>query len=357
MFKKTIVSIATFFMLIANASAVDFSGKTVEWLIPFSPGGGSDKWSRFYAPMLSKALPGNPNVVVNNCPGGGGTTCTNKFAAMKNGDGLTIYGDSGSVKFPFLLDDKRVKYNYADWYKTIVLATPTGGVAYTSPKFYKSKADFKKLQGKALKFGSNGATSLDLIPLLAFEMLGLQVKPVFGMKGRGPSRVAFERGETTIDYQTTSAYKSKVMPLVKEGKAIPLFTWGVVDSSGKISRDPTFPDIPHWAEYYESVHGKKPAGPAFRVWKAFLTAGFSSQKMVFLPTGTKSEIVQAYRDAFVKVTQSEEFKKSRNKRLGVYDQVTGGSNVERIVKSAMTVNAKDKAWLKDFVSKKYGVKF
>ncbi|MBL6841057.1 tricarboxylate transporter [bacterium] len=354
--KKLVSLVAAVFMFATNAGAVDFSGKTVEWLIPFSPGGGSDKWSRFYAPMLSKALPGNPNVVVNNCPGGGGTTCTNKFSTMKNGDGLTIYGDSGSVKFPYLLGDKRVKYEYKDWSKTIVLATPTGGVAYTSSKFYKSKADFKKLQGVSLKFGSNGATSLDLIPLLAFEMLGLQVKPVFGMKGRGPSRVAFERGETTIDYQTTSSYKSKVTPMVKEGKAVPLFTWGVVNSSGVIERDPTFPNLPHWAEYYESVQGKKPSGPAFRVWKAFLTAGFSSQKMVFLPTGTDPAIVKAYRDAFVKVTKSDEFKKTRNKRLGVYNQVTG-SGVEGILKAAMIVPADDLKWLKNFVTTKYGVKF
>ena len=81
--KKLVSLVAAVFMFATNAGAVDFSGKTVEWLIPFSPGGGSDKWSRFYAPMLSKALPGNPNVVVNNCPGGGGTTCTNKFSTMK----------------------------------------------------------------------------------------------------------------------------------------------------------------------------------------------------------------------------------------------------------------------------------
>jgi tripartite-type tricarboxylate transporter receptor subunit TctC len=65
--------------------------------------------------MLSKALPGNPVVVVKNCPGGSGTVCSNQFAQMKNGDGLTILGDSGSSKFPFLLDDKRVKYNPTKW--------------------------------------------------------------------------------------------------------------------------------------------------------------------------------------------------------------------------------------------------
>ena len=34
----------------APAQAVDFSGKTIEYVIPFSVGGGSDTWARFNAP-------------------------------------------------------------------------------------------------------------------------------------------------------------------------------------------------------------------------------------------------------------------------------------------------------------------
>ena len=55
--------------------------------------------------MLSKAIPGNPTVVVQNCQGGSGTKCSNPFAQIKGGTGLTMFGDSGSSKFPFLLDD------------------------------------------------------------------------------------------------------------------------------------------------------------------------------------------------------------------------------------------------------------
>ena len=34
------------------------------------------------------------------------------------------------------------------------------------------------------------------------------------------------------------------MPLVKEGKAVPLFSWGVTDDNGNLVRDPAFPDLP-----------------------------------------------------------------------------------------------------------------
>ena len=55
------------------AAEVDFSGKTIEWTIPFSETGGSAKWANFFAPLLSEAMPGNPNVVVKFMPGAGST--------------------------------------------------------------------------------------------------------------------------------------------------------------------------------------------------------------------------------------------------------------------------------------------
>ena len=46
--------------------------------------------------------------------------------------------------------------------------------------------------------------------LLAFELLGLDVKTVLGFQGRGPIRLAFERGETNFDFQFTSVYLTQV---------------------------------------------------------------------------------------------------------------------------------------------------
>ena len=57
-FAATAVSAAC---LAAPALAeVDFAGKTIEWVIPFSETGGSAKWANFFAPLLSEELPGNP---------------------------------------------------------------------------------------------------------------------------------------------------------------------------------------------------------------------------------------------------------------------------------------------------------
>ncbi len=333
------------------AQSVDFAGKRIEWIIPYGTGGGSNRWARFYVPWLQKALPGNPVVAVKNMPGASSTKGTNFFARRGSKDGLSILGTSGSTQFPFLLGDRRVKYDYADW--EVILATPVGGVVYVNSKLgVKSAADMKKLQKVALKFGSQGPTSLDLVPLLAFEILGLNVKPVFGMKGRGPSRLAFERGEVRIDYQTTPAFLKRVMPLVKKGEAVPIMTWGTLDDNGKLVRDPTFPDLPHVGEVYKMMHGKAPRGPAWTAWQAFMAAGFPAQKMIFVKKGTPKHIVAAWRAAAAKAIALPGFEAAKNKALGKYDQAVG-KRAQTLKKIATSVPPAAKKWVLDWLKRRY----
>ncbi len=335
------------------AAEADFSGKTIEWIIPFSEGGGSDKWARFYAPLLSEALPGNPTVVVKNMPGAGSTKGANWFASRAKNDGSVILGTSGSTQFPFLLNDPRVKFDYADW--NVVLASATGGVAYLPADLgAKWKADPKSLLGENFIYGSQGATRLDLVPLLAWEMLGLQVDPVFGIKGRGDGRLMFERGEANIDYQTSSSFLSKVTPLVEEGKAVPIMTWGALDGEGNIVRDPTFPDLPTFKEVYTEMKGEAPSGPAWEAWKAFFIAGFPAQKMVFLPKGTDQAVIDAFSNGFKAVTERADFAEISKARLGVYPQATG-DQAAKFKELGTKVDPAATDWIKGWLKERYGV--
>ena len=341
--------------LAGNAGAADFSGKTIEWLIPFPVAGGSDVWARFFAPVLSENLPGKPTVVVMNVPGGGSIVGTNRFQKSAKPDGLMILGTSGSTQFPYLLQDPRVKYEYKDW--TPVLASPTGGVVYINPETgVKGPEDLAKIKGKKMKYGSQGPTSLDLVPILAFQILGLDVDPVFGMKGRGDGRLAFERGEALIDYQTTSAYLRNVVPLVKAGKATPLFSWGTLNDKGEFVRDPTFPDLPHFAEFYEKAYGKKPSGIEFEAFKSFCVAGFAVQKLIFLLNGTPQDIIDAYVNALQKGISTAEFKEKSKEELGDYEQATGAA-AAAMLKVALDVTPEAQQWVRKWLTEKYNVKF
>jgi len=338
----------------APVQAADFSGKRIEWIIPFGTGGGSNSWARFYAPWLQKYLPGNPVVAVVNMPGASSTKGTNYFARRGTKDGLSAIGTSGSTQFPYLLGDRRVQYDYKDW--EVVLATPVGGIVYVSAKLgVKSAADMKKLQKAKLKFMAQGPTSLDFVPLLAFDILGLNVKPVFGIRSRGDGRLAFERGEVRIDYQTTPAFLKRVTPLVKKGDAVPLMTWGMLDDNGNLVRDPTFPNLPHVGEVYKMMHGKAPKGPAWNAWMTFFAAGYPAQKMILLKKGTPPEALAAWRGAVAALVKDPAFTKAAVKALGNYPQAVG-KQAEVLKKIATTVDAKSKAWVLAWLKRRFNAK-
>ena len=241
---------------ITSAYAIDYSGKTVTIWIPFKAGGGTDAWARAIGPAFSKNLPGNPKVIVQNVTEGGILGASNKYFSQHSNDkdGLVVFGTSGSVQLPYLFRDERVRYDYKNMIP--VFGSGTGGVVYIRKDMGINNIikDFKKLKSTSLVFGSQGVNSLDAIPALAFDMLGLDVNIVYGMKGRKVGRAAIIRGETTIDYQTTASYLKHVKPLVEKGEMVAVMTWGA-PIDGKVARDPNFPDLPSFPEVYEAVTG------------------------------------------------------------------------------------------------------
>ena len=340
----------------SHAQEVDFSGETIEWVIPLSEGGGTDVWARFLAPYLSKYLPGQPDVIIRNVPGGGSITGTNQFAARAPADGTTLIGTTGSTALPMLLGDTRVQYDFNEDFVPLIVS-PSGGVVYLSAdREINTPADLVKLQGEELVYGSQGPTSLDLVPMLGFDLLGLNVRHVFGMAGRGAGRLAFERGEATIDYQTSSAYLTSVLPLVEAGEVVPVFSWGVLDAEGNIVRDPTFPDLPHFGEAYEAVHGKPPSGVEFEAYKALFGAGLNANKPAMLPIETPPEIVAAYREAFSQAIADPELQAAKGDILGEYEQAVG-DDVEALFKVATTITPESRQWVQEYLTENYEVKF
>lgn len=319
-----------------HADTVDFSNETVEWTVPFSEGGGTDTAARFLAPIFSRHLPGEPNVVVRNVPGGGSITGANMFAARARPDGLTILHTGGSTVMPYLLQDPRAEYDYRQFEP--VMALSTGAVVYIQPDLGVSEpSEIQNLKDQELVIGSQGVASLDLVALWAFRLLDLDVRPVFGMEGSGPKRLAFQRGESTIDMQTAPGYIANVQPLEERGEVVPLWAWGIFDDDGKLIRDPSFPDLPHFAEVYEFMHGAPPEGEDFEIMKALIAAGYQAEKFIFLPEGTPDDIVEAWRAAARAVVEDPEFQESREEVLGSYPQVLA-PQIENVLRVATSID-------------------
>lgn len=327
-----------------------YQNKTIEWVIPFKEGGGGDTWARFNAPFLTKHIPGNPVIVINNIPGGGSIKGANLFAKTVKPDGLLILGTSGTTQMPYLLDDPRVRYDY-EKYKPI-MAYPTGGVVYCSPKLGISSADeLDKIKNISLKYASQGPTSLDIVPMYSFDLLGLDVKAIFGFRGRGAGRLAFERGEVLLDYQTSSAYIKNVKPLVERGEAIPLFSFGALDENGSLIRDPSFPNLPHFGEVYEQM-GFQQQGQKWDTWFAFMAAGFGGMKLLLTPKETPDAIVKQFQQGILSMKKDSLYDETKVKALGYYEQAIG-EKAKKIFDLATKVKPENKKYMKAWLRKKY----
>ena len=333
------------------AAAADFyAGKTIEVVVPFKEGGGTDIWARVMAPYLQKHIAGNPKVIIRNVPGGESIHGVNQYMARAKADGLNLIATSATQAFHVFLGVKAVQYDFAKLKPLLV--NPVGGAVYVAPSTgVKTAADLLKPKEK-LVFAGMSPTSLDLVALLAFDVLGMDVKGVLGYEGRGPARLAFERGESNIDQQTTPAYSSTVAPLVKAGKAIPVFSFGQMNDAGELVRDQAFPDLPDVDEAYAILHKKKPAGAAWEAYKAFNAAAFAVQKILWVKQEAPAESVKAVLEAVDRMQKDADFLQKAEKVLGGYPALRG-DQLEAAIQKTYTLAPEARTYVLNLLEKKY----
>ena len=336
----------------AVEAAEFYAGKTIEVVVPFKEGGGTDVWMRVMLPYLQKHIAGNPKILIRNIPGGEAIHGVNQYAQRAKADGLNMVATSATNYFHALLGVKAVQYDFAKFKPLLV--NPVGGAVYVAPNLgIRMAADLRKPKER-LVYAGISATGLDLVPLLAFEVLGLEVKSVLGYEGRGAGRLAFERGESNLDYQTTPAYLASVVPLIREGKAIPLMSFGQVNDAGDLVRDPALPDLPTVGEVHEQLHGKKPAGPAWEAYKAFTLSGFAVQKILWVKAEAPAEAGKAVLEAVDRLQKDTEFLQKADKVLGGYPALRG-DRLEGAIQKAFQLPPQARAFVQEFLGKKYGV--
>ncbi|MBI2089145.1 MAG: hypothetical protein HYT78_10430 [Deltaproteobacteria bacterium] len=336
----------------ALGAAPYYEGKTIEIIIPFPVAGGSDIWIRTIGPYLERNIPGNPRLVYRNIGGGRGIPGMMEFALKTKSDGLMVLVSSATNYFPVLLGDKAAKYDFRQWKPLLV--NPVGGVMYVSPASgVKRVEDLAK--AKDLIYGGISAIGLDMIPLISFELLELDARGVLGFKGRGDARIAFERGETNIDYQTTPAYNATVVPLIKEGKAIPLMSFGQLDDSGNIVRDPAVPDLPTVPEVYEKIKGRKPSGKFWDTYKIFMPSAFAVQKILWVKGDAPAEAARVFYEASDRLSKDKEFLTKTSKVLGGYP-LQRGDRLEKTIQQAFQIDQETQRFVREWVRKKYHVK-
>ena len=295
----------------------------VDVVIPYSTGGGTDTWGRFITPYFAEKQPDVNRYQIENIPGGESITGTNAFVHTGVTDGQQLLVSSATTYFQGMLGQSTVDFDFSEM-EPLVL-NGTGAVLWTSTDSGIDSVEDLIGADEPFRYGGMSASGLDLVPLLALEALGADVRGVFGMEGRGPTRLAVQRGESDLDFQTTATYLSQVEPLVENGDALPLFAIGTLED-GEVIRDPNLPeDIPTFEELYEQFGGKtEHERPAYEAYQAFVVPGFFYQKGLWANVGTDEDVVQSYTEMVHELNADDEFLAESDSALGGYELIAGG---------------------------------
>src|SRR5262245_3607108 len=96
-----------------KAVADFYRNKTVRIVVGFSAGGGYDQYSRLIARHLSKYIPGNPTIIVDNMAGAGSIIAANHTFNAAPKDGTMIGNISGPIILEQLFGNPAVQFDLA----------------------------------------------------------------------------------------------------------------------------------------------------------------------------------------------------------------------------------------------------
>ena len=102
------------FSLPASADSVaDFyKGKRISMFVGSEAGGGYDAYARLVTRHLGKFIPGNPEFIVQNMPGGGGLRVTNNLYNVAAKDGTAMGTVQRAILTTPLLDARNPEIHY-----------------------------------------------------------------------------------------------------------------------------------------------------------------------------------------------------------------------------------------------------
>ncbi len=206
-----------------------YRGKTVEITVGTGPGGGYDANARLLARHLGAFVPGAPNIVVNNMPGGGGIVAANYLYNAAPKDGLFLGAFSNAMLTEPLFGASTIKFDTRrfGWLGSL---SREEGVCVASRS--SGVGQWQMLQSRSLTVGTTApGTTTYLFPLLLKRLLGAELKFVSGYTDGSQVALALERGEVDMLCQTFSSLRISRPDWISTGFVKPLVYIGLSPNS------------------------------------------------------------------------------------------------------------------------------
>jgi tripartite-type tricarboxylate transporter receptor subunit TctC len=279
----------------ADAQAPFYQGKTITILQGTSAGGSSDMLTRSMIPFLQKHIPGNPTIVSEYMPGGGGIKAANHIFKNTKPDGLTIGRIGGALVANAVLGEKGVLY---DLDKFIYLGSPhsTYHWVFLSRREAGVKSVDDLRSASKLRIGAQAVGhSIYFVGRMFAYLIGVK-DPSFVVGYSGTELdAALARGEIDARINNADTTLTRNAEMLKSGAVVP----HVMMEVPKGLKHHHFTNLPEIESFAKSQTERK----LLHMVRAFRQFGTPS----ILPPGTPNEQVQTLRAAMVKTFTDPQF--------------------------------------------------
>ena len=326
--KMTSLIVALTIGLMANAptagaqSVADFyRGKTISYNLAVPDGASWGLYARTFIEHLRKHVPGNPTIVLQVMPGGGGVVASNHIYNIAAKDG-TVIGTPLSTAIVFAATDpKEVKFDARkfNWIGSLAVVQDVISVWHTAPAKTIDEAKTIELIMGATGKGSNSFQDI----ALANNFLGTKFKPVRGYKGGAEINIAIERGEVHGRSTTWDSWPGSHPDWLRDKKLVHLVQLGPKKLPEIGENVPLFRDLVSSAEQRAIVD--------------FVGLSLTMGRSVYAPPGVPADRVAALRAALV-ATMKDPAYIAAAKKLAL-DATTWqpGEAIEKVVNEAFSL--------------------
>jgi tripartite-type tricarboxylate transporter receptor subunit TctC len=264
---------------LAHAQPAGYPSKSIRFILPFPPGGGTDTLARIVGQKLGEKV--GQTVVMDNRPGAGANIGA-EIAAHAAPDGYTLLMGNIAHAVNMTLYAKP-GYDLATDFAPITLLASTPNILVVNPSVAAKSVQELIVLAKAkpgqLNYASSGSgSSAHLAGELFKNLAGVNLVHI-PYKGGGPAVISLVAGEAAIGFATMPS----VLPQVKAGKLRAL-------AVTTIKRSPAVPELPTVAE--AGVPGYDA-----NTWYGALA-----------PRGTSGAVVLRLHDEFVVIMKSADIR-------------------------------------------------
>jgi tripartite-type tricarboxylate transporter receptor subunit TctC len=294
-----------------------YSGETVTIIIGHPPGGSYDLYAQLAAAHLGKHIAGEPTVIVQHMPGGGGRKGAAFFINNTEPDGKMIAILPDTLGHTELLDPSRADWKSAD-FRYIGRFAPANAAFVVRKDAPATTVEEMRETEIVVACTGKGSRSGQQ-PTAIANLAGLKLKVICGYQGSKPAKLATLRGETDMTSENWAALAQDTTDL-DNGDLKVVFQAGLV-------RDPGIPDVPLLFELTDD--------PDAQVVLRFISSGAPMGRSIMIHPDTSEDVITALRAAFQAMIADPEFLADAEKRGAIIDPETG-EYAENIMQEIMS---------------------